>query len=85
MTRRSVPNGLCENCAAAARNPDIGAMAGTLVLAGFALAALGIIEADEDWSADTLDGIASEAVRMGLGQHDEGCRFRRTALGKGEA
>jgi hypothetical protein len=45
-------------------------------LARFARVVLSILEDDEDWSSDTLDGISAEAFRLGLVRHDGNGRWR---------
>jgi hypothetical protein len=51
-------------------------------LEAFAFAVLEILETDEDWSADTLDGIAAEAHRFQLGTSGGNGMFVRTDAGK---
>lgn len=53
-------------------------------LADYAEVVLAILEDDEDWSSDTLDGLASEAVRFRLATTDDDCRFRRLTLAPDE-
>lgn len=45
-------------------------------LADFGLAVLRILEDDEDWSSETLDGLAAEAHRRELAIADGGGEFR---------
>lgn len=45
-------------------------------LVEFALITLSVMEYDEEWSADTLDEIASVATRLNLAKLDEDSMFK---------